>query len=409
MPKVLIFGEFYSPNLGDGVIFDCEEQLFTACGVSVVAVDLSGRVCWEHKIPNENPQKAGLLRRFARRLLLRSRTLRRINSGLQWYFISRKKLSKLWEAQIQEADAVVIGGGQLLTDIGFGFTPKIYEVSKLARRSGTPIAFFGCGVGADGWSYLARQLYKRVFEDAKYVSVRDAPSAHMLRSQVVLTCPFEVHPDPAFYLPKPAPDAVSQTHTQTQSKAQVKKYSIAFNLQPAADFRLFVPELKQMSELEYLDFWYKLIRGARAENNTAIVLTNGNPTDYLIASKLVQMLRDNGIYVDLGERPLTPEDLLEQLGSTSRLVCTRMHAGIIAHGLGASVVAISWDKKVNGVWDAVGCGENVVPATVLLMEEPWPYFSEKMSLVEKQPFNLPRVQEQLVSSSQACIAALKIT
>ena len=125
-----------------------------------------------------------------------------------------------------------------------------------------------------------------------------------------------------------------------------------------------------------------------------------------MALRLVGKLSDNGISVELGRRPQSPGELLEQLAGVSRLVCTRMHAGIIAYGLGANVAAISWDKKVVGVWQAVGLGGNVVPPEVLLLDDPWEYFLPRIGLVKEQPASLTHAQEQIVISARACMASL---
>tara|TARA_R110002073_G_scaffold5619_9_gene34527 strand:- start:4705 stop:5916 length:1212 start_codon:yes stop_codon:yes gene_type:complete len=395
-PTALVFGEFYSPNLGDGVIYRCEEKLFADCGVSVVPVDLSGRPGWETIVDQEMPEKVGFLHKLAGLAMPKSRTLRRMYSCIRWFLVRRRQQSRVWQPLIQSADAVVIGGGQLLTDMNFGFALRIHEVARLARRNGKPLAFFGCGVGLNGWDFITLWLYRSALKHARYVSVRDNASAQILKPQLKVSCRFGVHPDPAFY--------VDRITANRQGGA--KPDCIGFNIQPAQHFRSFVPRLSQLSDLDYLDFWFKLIRDACAAGNSAIVLTNGEPLDYAVALRLVGKLADNGISVELGRRPQSPGELLEQLAGVSRLVCTRMHAGIIAYGLGANVAAISWDKKVVGVWQAVGLGGNVVPPEVLLLDDPWEYFLPRIGLVKEQPASLTHAQEQIVISARACMASL---
>lgn len=400
MKRVAVFGEIYSPNLGDGAIYQSLEKLFLVHHVKVLPVDLSGRSDWLRSPPIQaGVKKVGFLRRLGRIPLRNSRFLRRAYSASSWYLKDRKDVVSRWEKIVESCDAIVIGGGQLLTDINFAFPPRLLAVARLAKKYEKPLAVFGCGVGRD-WGYLAIRMYQEVLATASYVSVRDHESANLLSQYLVGCGKVNVHPDPAFY---------AATKISRQSSPSARKL-IGINFQPAAHFRAFVPGLRNLSDQDYSDFWYKLIRSACVMGETIIVLTNGDPADYETAQQVVTKLTGEGFSVELANRPIEPKQLYEQLSRLSTLICTRMHAGIVAYGLGVEVIPISWDRKVDGVWGAIGLGHRVVAADVLLHSDPWPISRQRIYGEEqrRQEDLLARIREELSSATACSLEALRV-
>src|SRR5690606_28768926 len=102
-----------------------------------------------------------------------------------------------WESLIGNADAVIIGGGQLFTDNLFYFPIRIDLVVDIARRNNKPYAIIGCGVGKN----ISRQgvkIYERVVDQAAYVSLRDYGSLSNIRSYINPRLQINVYPDLAF-------------------------------------------------------------------------------------------------------------------------------------------------------------------------------------------------------------------
>ena len=44
MKKIVLVGEIYSSNLGDGVIYKCMTELFSSDTISIIPLDLSLRI-----------------------------------------------------------------------------------------------------------------------------------------------------------------------------------------------------------------------------------------------------------------------------------------------------------------------------------------------------------------------------
>lgn len=397
MRRIAIAGEIFSPNLGDGLIYDCLSGAFARNGCVTAPLDLSGRSGWpDNEQGMDREAHVNLFRRAARVPVRRSLTLRRMISASRWYGGGRRQSMEAWEEVIDWADAVVVGGGQLLTDINFGFPPKIYEVVRMARARNKPVAFFGCGVGKS-WGYLATKMYRVAIDYARYVSVRDQVSAENLVKNTRGAAAMHVHPDMAF--------AVANTYRQRAISCEGNTLGIV--LHPPLYFRNFVPTLRDLSNENYRSFWVRLARGACAAGQNVSFITNGDTADYAEASVVVAMLANEGLDVRLKPRAERPEQLVDQFASISTVICTRMHAGIIASGLGKNVIPIALDPKVTGVWDTVGWASKVQAPEFLLSLDPWPEVERLIGEGRDKIIDIKNISERAEAGVMECIRALR--
>ncbi len=394
--QIVIVGEFFSPNLGDGVIFDCMKYLFQQHDINSIPLDLSGRREWiAEQSVFAHEHNVGIFRKLARIPVRRSLLLRRLISAVSWYGWQRRKHVDFWREKISSSDAVIIGGGQLLTDITFGFPPKIYEIVRIAKLYKKPVAFFGCGV-SESWGYTATKLYGSAMRYAQYISVRDTVSAANLEKHLKFKLAVSVHPDPGF--------VVRSAYSNPASVSNAAE--IGFNIMSINIFRKFVPGLQELSDKAYCDFWIKMVRGANNSGRSVKFITNGDYYDHFEAHKTVGKLKASGLNVILEQRAERPEQLIEQLTSVPELVCTRMHAGIIAFGFGKRVVPISWNKKVDGVWNSVGLDSRVQPADIINADDPWKNFEALLAPRRIHDTHLKTASNSIADAVSDCVRAL---
>ena len=183
---------------------------------------------------------------------------------------------------------------------------------------------------------------------------------------------------------------------------------LSFNLQPASHFRAFVPGLRNFTDESYREFWVRLVQGACKSGKKIKFFSNGDPADYAAAVEIVQVLKYKGLNVALESRPVRPEELIEHISNTTSLISTRMHAGIIAYGLGKNVIPISWDRKVDDVWNGVGLRQAVVPANVFFLEDPWPYFNVRTKYTKFDSAYLNSACDDVLIAIERCIDALGV-
>lgn len=357
--RVAVVAEIFSPNLGDGIIYECVRHLFGRRGVEVVPVDFGLRDSWAEGggEPAPRPPASGA-RKVAQVAVRRSRMLRRGLNAAQWYGRDRRRHAAKWEEAIASCDAVVVGGGQLLVDIGFTFAPRIWEAVRIARRHGKPVAFFACGAGSQ-WGPVATRLYGDALNYASYVSVRDRVSARMVAGVLKPGHTVVTHADPGFVADLVYPAAPRAGTT------------VGFGMQPLLHLHNFVPAVRHVGEAAYYDFW--AAAGAEVAKSGASIelFSNGTTEDHAEATRIHRLMTERGLRPTLAPRPRVPAELAGVLGRYSGLLCTRMHAGIVGFSLGARVVPISWDRKVDNVWDLLGRGGSVLGAEVLAHPERW--------------------------------------
>lgn len=395
MKRIAVCGEVFSSNLGDGVIFESIKYLLSKNNIEAVPIDLSGRNYYKNE-KNSNDYNSNSIRKRLQPLIRSSSTLRRSYAMLKWYSLSKKKYIKHWEDVILSCDAVIIGGGQLFTDIDFGFPPKVYEIYNISKRFDKPLAIYGCGVD-EPWGLFAKYMYEKILGYAKYISVRDYYSQNIFLKSSVSCITVNVHPDPGFMSGQVYNEHVQKSSTDT----------IGFNIQPVSHFRAFVPSLKKITNEEYVNFWVQLIKGAYYGGKTPIILTNGDEDDFKQAQFISSELSKQGVQIKVLERAISPIQLINQLRDIPILISTRMHAGIIAYGFGSEVLAICWDKKVKNVWATIQEEKNVINANVLLRTSPWPYFHSLMKQQNLKDDNqLVSIHESICLSMNNCLISL---
>lgn len=356
--KLVAFGEFLSENLGDRVIFESMKLSFSRNHVILDPIDISGRILSSARKHDREKSTLKpnlillLLRKIFRRILL----LKKSWSIIRWFVFQRSKVLQRWEESIRASDGIVIGGGQLITDRGFMFPVRVFEVYRLARKNRKPLAIFGCGVDPN-IGFLARWIYKEVFRYATYISVRDNGSRTAMEKLLGKSNKkIDVIPDPAF---------VASGIYSNNDRSKLRSPSVSFVLQPAEHFRIFVKSLGKMTDQEYSQFWASIIKKTVDSGFSVAMMCNGESGDYEALLAVSFELRKRGVAHRVLEPPKTAKDLIKNISSFDRIVATRMHAGIVAYSCGVSVLPVAWDRKVVNVWRSTDPTVKVIAGDVV--------------------------------------------
>jgi len=150
--------------------------------------------------------------------------------------------------ELQEADALVIGGGRLLIDICLDFMkgplPYFVLLVVVAKFLGKPIIIYGMTIVAPKTSEGVEML-KFIVENANLVMVREDSSKNTLSTLDIQCNNLHVIPDPAFALPhNEAIKNLSQNIFSNERLDKDKKY-IGLNLR-------FTNLNKNLNQKEYI-------------------------------------------------------------------------------------------------------------------------------------------------------------
>ena len=393
--KIAVFSEAYSDNLGDAFIWMALEKTLSLSGVSAIPIDLSGRYSFSKAYGGAERIKDNKIIQLMRIVVRKHRIVRRILSAVKWYSYMTKEIRNIWSSNIKGCDAVIIGGGQLITDLDFGFPPKFDHVVRLANKHNKPLAIFGCGCGST-LGVIAGKIYKKAIQYSSFVSVRDSNSKAILSSLAGGAKAIYVNPDIAFAIKR----ACSPINVTQEDNL------LALNVMAADHIRHIVPELSSLTNDKSALFYSRIVEGAISSGWKVELLTNGDQRDFLEASRVSEIVKSRGLEVRLLPRPTRPESLLLDISRASAMISTRMHAGVAAYGLGKAVVPLSWDKKVRGVWSEVRCGSMVQDKLIFFENDPWGIIEPVLS--SSAPENIEGLIERIDAAANTCLDALRL-
>lgn len=354
--KLVICNEHFSGNLGDGVLSDCLQYLVRQLEpqADVEVVDLSGRSTFAVA----GPEVA------ASSLKARLQTVPGVRKAYflkQWWLGGRQRFLARMDAALAGAEALLIGGGQLLMDNDWYFPIRLHAAVRLAETRGVPVAFTLVGVGARPWGWLGGRLLRRAVGSpaVKAVLVRDEASAVALRAHMRgrLAAPLTVAVDPAV--------------------AAAAAYGVAAAGDGPIGLGVMAPHQlasvgAHLDEAALLAFWVALVELLAGQGHKPVLFTNGLPGDERFLSVITRKLEENqDVKADLNGAwrrqpcPQTPRGLVEAVAGFRAVVAFRLHACIVATALDKPVVALAWDDKVRAFMARLGRGAHVVPRAEL--------------------------------------------
>lgn len=339
-PVIVVCGERYSANLGDGAISDCMIYLLRRMlpDAVIASVDLGGRRHYPGLSRKQKPEKHPFpkLRRF--------RVLRPWLNMVHWHWRGKKRMLRNLVPLIRQAQLVVIGGGQLILDTELRFPLRIATTVHLAERNQAPVAFAACG-SADRFSWIGRLLLRDALGSraTKHVSARDDVAlANITRS---------------------FGGALRTAPQRTVDPAVWAREVYGFGQQPGANvvgLGIMAPHLlrrraedrDQFRRERVMQFWRELIARLRQSGHRVTLFCNGSETDLEFAREVAQ-----GADCTLLPRPLSPAQLAWQIAQMKVCVAHRLHANILAFAMDVPSVGLIWDDKVRQFGRLSGRGD----------------------------------------------------
>lgn len=342
-PRVRIFNVKYSPNLGDGLLSECLEQALVDCGAhdDTWSADLAGRTAY-------GPGAAGR-GTLIRALHMLPTLLRRHSVRLPLAVQSRRRWRPHYEASLQNADCVVIGGGNLIVDLDLNFPTKIALTIEAAERRGLPAFIYGCGVST-GWSRQGRALMRRALERGvvRKVFVRDQRSQALWDAEFgsELGLPASVAPDPGLL-------AHARYGLSPSAPAQADRHGpIGLNI--TSPVAVGYHSGRKVAKTALEAWYHQLAEELASEGYNVILFTNGSPEDRACATRLASALSAGPLSARISAiEPRNPQELARLVSRLQGLVAFRMHAIIAAYSCRIPFVALRWDPKLDSFVQSV--------------------------------------------------------
>jgi hypothetical protein len=343
MPRrIVLLNVKYSPNLGDGLLSECLERELgrSLPGCEVVSIDLAGRTAYPRAHGRARGAVLALLERCPSRL-------RRTIAGTMLRLLLAVRLRGHYRRGLRGADAVVVGGGNLLTDSDLNFPLKISAALGEAARSYLPVAVHAVGVSPE-WSRPGGRMFGRTLERARLArcSVRDHRSqdnwAAHFSNRDILPATIAVDPGVLASLWYPANRRPTDAGSRRIGLCVTDPLAVRYHASEAS--------------AATLDTWYPAALRSLVESGFQVVLfTNGSPEDreYLYGNVSEWIRKAKGA-VTLGRSFDTPQDLAALVSNCDAVIGHRMHACIAAYSYAVPAIGLRWDPKLDSFFELTG-------------------------------------------------------
>ena len=347
MKKILLVGEYFSSNLGDGVLCSVVESILkeSLSDCTVEIFDLSLNKAFQQndsvKFKLLKKQMSFLKKKATDRLL-------KCNQKNKEYL---KEFEILFEKKIEDINIIVFPGGQMFNDT---FINKIAIVVQKAEERELPVLFNACGFA----NYVSKDLLKQLKSIlkspvVKMISVRDGYA--YVKKMNMTSCVMDTG-DTALLTDK--------YFELYENKKNIVGLGIMFS--------------KNQSPIVQIKLWDSILNKMITENIKFKMFCNGNPYDYGFAEYI---LRRNGLDVKkyLEVNPVTPDQLVNLIYQYHSMISMRLHSLIIASSLNIPAIAICWDKKVQEFYEKINMKDYCVK-----VEDYADIIVQKMRMLEKR-------------------------
>lgn len=355
MKKVRLFNAKFSPNLGDGLLAECMEKGLVEFGFdpqTTYSIDVAARTSFQ---PGKRTRGLILYLLHFLPTWIRSKLLSiPLTVGLI------QKWRPHYQQLLADADALVIGGGNLFTDFDLNFPTKIAAVVREANRRKIPVYIYGVGCGSY-WSEKGKRLVTDALKsaDVRYLSMRDEESKRNFDAlfSVAVKKQAEIVRDPGLLASR-----YLDRHHGAQPKTMV---GLCVMSAIAVNYHSDV-----MVGRDFLLHWYeKLYQLLVSAGYQVGIFTNGSPEDISTAHQLVARLTSASPKAIVYFEPKTPTELVSFIAECASVIAFRMHALIAAYSTGAEIIALKWDSKVDAFMKSIDLGDRVFSATETAPEE----------------------------------------
>jgi len=335
---IIIAAVPFSPNLGDGIIHEALEFSIYSHEQNVIlhTLDIAGRLDYDVNNSKINNTKSSL-----KYFVAIPRFIRIIIVLCYVQYLYHKRLKRVYHNKLSKSSLMIIGGGQLFSDVDLNFPIKLYLLFKEARSTNTSIIIYGAGM-ASNISSLGEWLFAKLLNSklVKNIYLRDDISIQNYYKYRFISKGIQEVWDPGILISRKYPKIFNEK----------KKYigigiSSPMNLKYSGD---------SFVEINYDSVLLKIISHLISLKKNILLFTNGTIEDEEYKERLyAKISEEEKGKICLASRPIRPLDLVNIITATEYIISQRLHSNIVAYSYKIPSIGIVWDKKLVGFFKKI--------------------------------------------------------
>ena len=255
---------------------------------------------------------------------------------------------------INNADILILGGGNLIMDLYPRWPFMFRQICDLAIKSNTKYYILGVGAGPIDTNH-GLTVFEKYLKKAEMVLFRDLESKEYCERKINFKNASLI-PDLALGL------NIEPSHDVSNKSILINVASVYGELWPVKNAAMFDKYIKGMVKLTFLIHDYY-------DFNELIIFNSNSPTDQQGMDSFSSLLQKNKfknkIKVITGEKSVFE---LVKLGETATYaITTRLHAGIMVYKGGSKIIGVGYQPKVKDILEGSGISEAVIDLNDLLI------------------------------------------
>ena len=318
--NVLIIGEWYSSNLGDGII--CEnvkkliEEKYKENDLVIDKADIS---CRDGFLNETIVLKGKKTKLNFKKILYKS-------EYLTYKLQDLKRKSKIKKVCKKKYYIAIFAGGHLIMPY---FIFQICDYIKYLSKYNTKIIINACGVGKVRSKILKHKI-RQALKNPNIVAISSRDDIEKIKKE---------------YINEERRGMVRKTYDPAIYTDETYRISRKENSQVIG---LGIMKLLNISDERVINFWKKVIKQLESHGQKWQFFCNGSLEDYRLACRCLKEIvndkYDKKVYI--APKPNRPEELVKIISNYKALISFRLHSHIVAYSLEIPTVAIIWNDKV---------------------------------------------------------------
>ncbi|MEJ8764181.1 polysaccharide pyruvyl transferase family protein [Phocaeicola sp. HCN-40430] len=365
--KVAFVGLYKEPNLGDPIIFDSTEWLYS----QYLGCEIQSNHLYLDYI--EKTYSMPLLKKIINKF-----SIKIIHKLIFQDNYQKRKLTKLYfEKKLKDIDLVVVVGGGIIKYSYQFFWGAIWGLLQAANNKKIPVILNA--VGIEGYDSTNKKCL--ILKDAMhlpslaYITTRDDLST-LIQSY------FDNHPsipvhkvcDPAVW--------ISEIYN---IKKNIHSNTIGIGV---AREGIFIDNGLPITPSQLISLYCSLIKKLTFEGHKIHIFTNGHPADKTMALHICELLKKEGIIVNI-DTPINKKELVKIISNYKAVIATRLHSCIISYSLNIPAIGLVWNDKLK-LW---GYNINRKDDYITINNFNANYIYERLSIAIKEGYNIEQRKE----------------